>query len=43
MVPAARATVALRELELEDEVELRVLQTHGAGLFEVRVRVDEKE
>jgi hypothetical protein len=33
----------LRELELEDEVELRVLQTHGVGLFEVRVRVDEKE
>lgn len=43
VAPAARAAVALRELDVEDEVELRVLQTDGAAMFEVRVRVDEKE
>jgi hypothetical protein len=39
--PKWRPQLVLREPDIGDEAELRFVETHGAGLFEVGVRVDE--
>ena len=39
--PERHPRLVLREPDVEDEGELRFVQTHGAGLYEVGVRVDE--
>ena len=39
--PKWHPRLVLRESDIEDEAELMFVQTHGAGLFEVVVRVDE--
>jgi hypothetical protein len=39
--PKWHPRLVLRESDIEDEAELMFVQTHGAGLFEVGVRVDE--
>jgi hypothetical protein len=38
--PERHPRLMLREPDIEDEAELRFVQTHGAGLYEVGVRVD---
>ena len=40
-LPKWHPRLVLRESDIEDEAELMFVQTHGAGLFEVGVRVDE--
>ena len=39
--PERHPRLVLREPDIEDEAELRFVQTHGAGLYEVGVCVDE--
>jgi hypothetical protein len=41
VTPKWRPKLVLREPDVEDDAELRFVGTHGAGLFEVGVRVDE--
>jgi hypothetical protein len=41
VAPRRHPQLVLCEPDVEDEAELRFVQTHGAGLFEVGVRVDE--
>jgi hypothetical protein len=41
VAPRWHPHLALCEPDVENEAELRFVQTHGAGLFEVGVRVDE--
>ena len=41
VAPKRHPQLVLCEPDIEDEAELRFVQTHGAGLFEVGVRVDE--
>jgi hypothetical protein len=41
VAPKRHPLLVLCEPDIEDEAELRFVQTHGAGLFEVGVRVDE--
>lgn len=41
VTPKRHPQLVLCEPDAEDEAELRFVQTHGAGLFEVGVRVDE--
>jgi hypothetical protein len=41
VTPRWNSQLALCEPDIEDEAELRFVDTHGAGLFEVGVRVDD--
>ncbi len=41
VTPKRHPRLILCEPDIEDEAELRFVQTHGAGLFEVGVRVDD--
>ena len=41
VAPMRHPQLVLCEPDTEDEAELRFVQTHGAGLFEIGVRVDE--
>jgi len=41
ITPKRHPQLVLCEPDVEDEAELRFVQTHGAGLFEVGVRVEE--
>ena len=43
VTPKRHPHLVLCEPDIEDEAELRFVQMHGAGLFEVGVRVDESE
>jgi hypothetical protein len=43
VTPRWHPQLVLCEPDIEDEAELRFVHTHGAGLFEVGVRVDESE
>jgi hypothetical protein len=40
--PSGYTQLLLCKLDVDDEDELRFVQTHGAGLFEIGVRVDER-
>ena len=41
VTPKWHPQLVLCEPDVDDEAELRFVQTHGAGLFELGVRVDE--
>lgn len=41
VTPKRHPQLVLCEPDIEDEAELRFVQMHGAGLFEIGVRVDE--
>jgi len=41
VLPEWHLQLVLREPDIGDEAELRFVETHGAGLYEVGVRVDE--
>ena len=40
--PSGYTQLLLCKLDVDDEDELRFVQTHGAGLFEIGVRVDKR-
>jgi len=42
LTPKWHPQLLLCEPDVDDEDELRFVQTHGAGLFEIGVRVDER-
>lgn len=42
VTPKRHPQLVLCEPDVEDEAELGFVQTHGAGLFEIGVRVDER-